>query len=346
MPSPVSPLSPQWREKANEFLSSSGVKLKQAGNSAGVFAKDAGENVVDIAGRFGSVVRSRWALLRQASQRPGFRDNMQERILTAAASTGTLVKKGLSETKDKVAIGKMKVEEAAKVTAHKSRSILNDIERWQKQTHSSDIGQMCRLPCIIRYYLLIILVSYWNAPLPEGISPINVAALVKCYLASLPEPLTTFEHYHAIRDARSSVRDMRNALKRLPNVSFMTLEFVTALLLRVSQKSSLNKMDANSLAIELAPVIMWQKGAQRSDFSSQFWQNSVNLSNVPSSTMNPPTYTAWDSLSDEDDVNASSTISLDDGSPTDLGAMEVVQCLIEHHNPIFTDANETTWSRQ
>ena len=42
-------------------------------------------------------------------------------------------------------------------------------------------------------------------------------------------------------------------------------------------------------------------------------------------------------------VDASSFIPLDDGVPTDFGAIEVVQCLIEHHNAIFTDANVTTW---
>ena len=48
-------------------------------------------------------------------------------------------------------------------------------------------------------------------------------------------------------------------------------------------------------------------------------------------------------IADEDDVDASSQIPLDDGSPPDYGAIEVIQCLIEHHNPIFTDANETVW---
>lgn len=42
-------------------------------------------------------------------------------------------------------------------------------------------------------------------------------------------------------------------------------------------------------------------------------------------------------------MDASSLIPLDDGMPVDFGAIEVVQCLIEHHNAIFTDANETIW---
>jgi len=66
---------------------------------------------------------------------------------------------------------------------------------------------------------------------------------VKCYLASIPEPLTTFLLYDELRAARVSIPDLRNILKKLPNVNYMTLEFVTALLLRVSRKSSLNKVD-------------------------------------------------------------------------------------------------------
>lgn len=42
-------------------------------------------------------------------------------------------------------------------------------------------------------------------------------------------------------------------------------------------------------------------------------------------------------------LDASTPISLDDGLSVDYGAIEVVQCLIEHHNAIFTYANETIW---
>lgn len=36
---------------------------------------------------------------------------MQERLITAAATTGLFFRKGISETKDKVTVGKTKVEE-------------------------------------------------------------------------------------------------------------------------------------------------------------------------------------------------------------------------------------------
>ena len=62
------------------------------------------------------MVKSRWAVFQEARQQqqqqqrpPG--ETVQERFITAAASTGLLFRKGISETKEKVAVGKVKVEE-------------------------------------------------------------------------------------------------------------------------------------------------------------------------------------------------------------------------------------------
>ncbi|XP_052163535.1 uncharacterized Rho GTPase-activating protein At5g61530 isoform X1 [Oryza glaberrima] len=366
--------SPQWRQKATNFFSSSstfGFKLKQAGQSAG-------DNIADVAGKVGSVVKSRWAVFQEARQRqppPG--ETVQERFISAAATTGVLLRKGISETKEKVAVGKVKVEEAAKKTADKSKTILNNIERWQKGVASTDVfgvpieatvqreqsGKAVPLVLVRCADYLVIsglsneylfksegekkvlqqLVSLYNedsgAPLPDGVNPIDVAALIKCYLASIPEPLTTFSLYDELRDARVSIADLRNILKKLPNVNYMTLEFVTALLLRVSRKSSLNKMDSRSLAVEFAPLIMWQQGDSGTDLRNHLRFTLKAPPKIVDTTSNT---TEWDLL-DEDDVDASSQIPLDDASPPDYSSIEVIQSLIEHHNAIFTDANETVW---
>lgn len=370
-----SAISPPWQEKASEFFSSSGSKLREAGQSVGEVAKDAKGNAADVAERVGSAVKSRWALL----QEPSTKHAVQERLISAAAITGMFLRRGFSETKDKVAVGKIKVEEAAKKTAQKSKTILTDIERWQKGVASTDVFGVPIEVTVQRQqygkpvphilvkcadYLVLSglnsqflfkaegdkkviqhLVSMYNqdpnASLPEGVNPFDVAALAKYYLASLPEPLTTFELYDEIKGARSSIHAMRNTLKKLSNVNFMTLEYVTALLLRVSQKSLLNKMDARSLAMEMAPVIMWQK-ERKPEFYRQYWNHASRSS---SKNMEPATpHGEWDMLADEsEEMDASSAIPLDDGMPIDFGAIEVVQCLMEQHNAIFTDANETVW---
>lgn len=370
-------ISPQWQDKASGFLSNSGVKLKEAGHSAGTFAKDAKENVADMAEKVGSVFKSKWSLFQQ----PSTKQAMQERLLSAAASTSFMLRRGFSETKDKVAIGKTKVEEVAKKTAQRSKTILSDIERWQKGVASTDVFGVAieitvqrqqystsrPIPQIVvrcADYLIVSglgspylfkvegnknavqqLVALYNqepnAPLPEGANPLDVATLIKCYLASLPEPIVTFDLYDELRSARSSINVLRNVLKRLPTVNYMTLEFVTALLLRVSQKSVLNKMDAQNLSEQMAPVIMWQTGG-RPEFYRQFWHRDSN-SLTKKTTASSPSYTTWDLLEDSEDEDVSSPIPLDDGLPIDYAAVEVIRCLIEHHNAIFTDANETVW---
>ncbi|KAJ0236351.1 putative Rho GTPase-activating protein [Hirschfeldia incana] len=371
-------ISQQWQERTSGFFSSSGTKLREARQTAGSFvgevAKDAKVNVADVAERVGSLFKSRWAILQQ----PATRHAVQEHLITAAATTGTLVRKGITETKEKVSVGKIKVEEAAKKTAQKSKTLLTDIERWQKGVASSDVFGVAieitvqrqesnrPIPSILMKcadYLILTglnspnlfktegdkkliqqLVSAYNqdpsASIPEGVNPLDVAALMKYYLASLPTPLTTFELYNEIKDARSSVARLRKSLQKLSSVNYNTLEFITALLLRVSEKAQLNKMDSHSLAMEMAPVIMW-KEEKRPESYREYWRRP---SRSPKKSIDFETASPWDLLSDEGEgVDASSSISLADVVQVDFGAVDVVQCLIEHHNAIFTDAGETVW---
>lgn len=65
-----------------------------------------------MAGRVGTMVKSRWALLQQ----PSTRHAVQDRLITAAATTGSFLRRGLSGTKDKVSVGKTKVEEVIELT--------------------------------------------------------------------------------------------------------------------------------------------------------------------------------------------------------------------------------------
>ena len=87
------------------------MKLKEASQTAGTFvgevAKDAKGNVSNVTERVGSMVKSRWAVLRQ----PATRHSVQESLISAATTTGTFLRKGITGTKDKVAVGKTKVEE-------------------------------------------------------------------------------------------------------------------------------------------------------------------------------------------------------------------------------------------
>jgi hypothetical protein len=85
-----------------------GVRLKQAGQSAG-------GNVADVAGKVGFMVKSRWSVFQEKRQSKQEwappKETVQERLISAAASTSVLLRKGLNETKEKVVVGKVKVEE-------------------------------------------------------------------------------------------------------------------------------------------------------------------------------------------------------------------------------------------
>ncbi|CBI24074.3 unnamed protein product, partial [Vitis vinifera] len=145
------------------------------------------------------------------------------------------------ETKEKVSIGKTKFEEVAKVTAEKSKTILTDIEHGKmcisdqtsfpievtvQQQHSNRPIPHILVKCADYLILLGLnsphifkseggkkviqhLVSLYNkdsnTSFPEGVNPVDAAALAKCYLASLLEPLTTFELYNEIRGAPSNI---------------------------------------------------------------------------------------------------------------------------------------------
>ncbi|KAL5226357.1 hypothetical protein ABZP36_014622 [Zizania latifolia] len=137
----ISELRPEMRWLQCDAPCINCVKLKQAGQSAG-------DNIVDVTGKVGSVAKNRWYAFQEARQRrlpPG--ETVQERFISAAATTRVLLREGISEMKEKVAVGKVKVEEAAKKTADKSKTILNNIERWQKGVASTD-GEFNQNACV------------------------------------------------------------------------------------------------------------------------------------------------------------------------------------------------------
>eukprot|EP00252_Welwitschia_mirabilis_P004809 TRINITY_DN15116_c0_g1_i1.p1 TRINITY_DN15116_c0_g1~~TRINITY_DN15116_c0_g1_i1.p1 ORF type:complete len:396 (+),score=85.92 TRINITY_DN15116_c0_g1_i1:622-1809(+) len=389
----------EWREKATSLLSCSSLKLKQAGQSAG-------SSFSDAAGRARVAIKSKWTLLQQSRQEQSAQsagDSMQERILSAAASTGTLLKRSISQTKDKVATGKVIVEEVAKKTAQRSRSMFTNLERWQRGVTSNDVFGV-PIETVVRRqkstrpipYVLIrcadfivmsglatefifkiegdkrviqALVSLfnedWNAPLPEGASPIDVAALIKVYLWSLPEPLIPVYMYNDIKSAKGNVNQLRSILKRLPNVNHATLELITALLQKISQTYILNKMDARSLAIELAPTMFWnendkiaslnglllplqhggrflglgpplhdsERSSRMQTIENGFYRNNKNGNSI----------NEIDDLFD-DNMDVESQIPLDDGTQAvDYVVVDTIQCLIEQHSIVFIDVEETIW---
>ncbi|KAI5073384.1 hypothetical protein GOP47_0011397 [Adiantum capillus-veneris] len=372
----------EWRDRASGFFALSSIKLRNATQTAGIFvgdvAKDAGTGVAevaelaaDVAERAGIAMRSRWSLLQQTRQhnvQKGYSqdETMQERLISAAASTSVLLKRSLLETKEKVAVGRTRVEQVAKRAAQKSRIML---EKWQKGQSGTNVFGIPLESLVQRQrssravpQIVINCVDYittsglstenifkshgnqhvvqnlrycfeedWNTVIPEGTSPLDVAALLKRYLQMLPEPLLTYPVYNEIKEARGNVQQLADLLRTIPYAHYSTLECITLLLLRVSQKSALNKMDAHNLAFELAPYLLWkQKIGPHADYQPHISHDGRSLS--ASRVQN----------SDIRDVD--SVIPLDDEPMmADFAIIEAVQCLIEQQKVIFAEPTEAIW---
>ncbi|XP_047962438.1 uncharacterized Rho GTPase-activating protein At5g61530 isoform X5 [Salvia hispanica] len=354
---PSSPTSPLWQEKASDFIQSSGVKLKGAGHSAGAFveevAKDAKENVSDVAGKVGSAVKSRWAVLQQ----PSTRQSMQERLISAAATTSMILRKGISETKDKMAVGKTKVEEVAKKTAEKSKNLLTDFERWQKGVASTDVfgtpleltvqhqESSAPIPCILMkcadFLILSGMASYLSGLLFNGlIIRVQRVDSLFCLRIMSSETYIMLKVWGFLKRKRLSSQELfkaqgnKKVLRQL--VSLYNQDP------NASLPEGINPMDTRSLAVELAPIIMWHSG-QRPEHYKQIWnqpEKCASKTNMDSASSN----SVWEMLSADDEAeDASSSIPLDDGMAVDFHAIEAIQCLIGHHSAIFTESSEAVW---
>lgn len=58
------------------------------------------------------------------------------------------------------------------------------------------------------------------------------------------------------------------------------------------------QMDAHSLAVEMAPVIMWQKGSNP-EFYRHYWNQLSKRS--PNKSLDPPPGASWDMLNGKSD---------------------------------------------
>ncbi|KAH9568602.1 hypothetical protein CY35_03G085600 [Sphagnum magellanicum] len=254
----------QWREQAGGFFSSSSMKLKQATAVAGEVAKSAGSSVADAAEQAGSVMRSSWSLLQQehGSNKDDGRPTIHDHWQSASSA--------FKKTREKVIAKKATVQ---------SKALIAKMDWWQKGTHEEAVfglpldvlvekqNSARPIPVIVircvdylvksglhaeylfrkegdplvLHHLVSLYHEDWNAALPDGVSPIDVAALLKLYLCMLPAPLLTFELYDDIVDARGSDHLLCQYLATLPAANYSTIECICALLLRISQKSALNK---------------------------------------------------------------------------------------------------------
>ncbi|KAH7433805.1 hypothetical protein KP509_07G087200 [Ceratopteris richardii] len=368
----------EWRDRASGFFAVSSMKIRNATQTAGIFvgdvAKDAGTGVAEVAEmaaevaeRAGFAVRSRWSLLQKSRQDSVYKgysqdSTVQERFKSAASSTSVLLKRSLQETKEVMAVGRTRMEQAAKRAAQQSKIMF---EKWQKGQSGANVFGASLETVVQRQrsskaipQIVINCVDYltasglsaenifksngnqsvvqnlryrfeqdWNMIIPEGTNPVDVAALLKRYLQMLPEPLLTHAIYNEIKEARGNVQKLADLVRTIPYAHYSTLECLTSLLWRIAQKSTSNKMDAHSLAFELAPYLLWKQNIG----THTGHQSRVSHDKALNSTRNE----------ESDILGVDSVIPLDDEPMmADFAIIEAVQCLIEQQKVIFADATE------
>ncbi|GAA5884654.1 hypothetical protein JCM3774_002549 [Rhodotorula dairenensis] len=97
----------------------------------------------------------------------------------------------------------------------------------------------------------------------ENLSDINdIAAVLKLWFRELPEPLLTWELYHAFVDAAKIENDrlrhirLHERINELPDPNYATLKFLMGHLDKVAQYEAVNQMSRSNLAIVFGPNLL------------------------------------------------------------------------------------------
>ncbi|CAG9832351.1 unnamed protein product [Diabrotica balteata] len=100
--------------------------------------------------------------------------------------------------------------------------------------------------------------------------PHEAAVLLKKFLRELKEPLLTYELYDEIVQFQSWNNDERLRLvsilvmEKLPEDNYKVLKYIIRFLSRVMERSDLNKMNAQNLAVVFGPNLVWSDSVSMS----------------------------------------------------------------------------------
>ncbi|KAG5879161.1 hypothetical protein JTB14_029963 [Gonioctena quinquepunctata] len=95
--------------------------------------------------------------------------------------------------------------------------------------------------------------------------PHEAAVLLKKFLRELKEPLLTYELYDEIVQFQSWNKDEQLRLvsilvmEKLPEDNYKVLKYIISFLSRVMERSDLNKMNAQNLAVVFGPNLVWSE---------------------------------------------------------------------------------------
>lgn len=128
-----------------------------------------------------------------------------------------------------------------------------------------------------------------KTPLPlDYQDPHVIGSILKLYLRELPEPLLTYNLYKDfIRIAeRHNEAERRTEIKailtKLPKENYANLRYLTRFLSIVQQRSALNKMSSQNLAIVMSPNMLWPRIDKSSNAPADYigQVNSSSAANI------------------------------------------------------------------
>lgn len=131
------------------------------------------------------------------------------------------------------------------------------------------------------------------ALIPKNTSPVTVAAVVKRFLRSLPEPLLTFKLVNEFLTAgMSNSKTSSELIQQLPSANYNSLVLLLDCAKRISDNADANGMTLRQIAEELAPTLLWHPLPK----------------DVPKDPTQPPGRTGIQALTDKELVAAANVV--------------------------------------
>ncbi|XP_033167094.1 rho GTPase-activating protein 92B [Drosophila mauritiana] len=128
-----------------------------------------------------------------------------------------------------------------------------------------------------------------KTPLPlDYQDPHVIGSILKLYLRELPEPLLTYNLYKdfiRIAERHSEAErktEIKAILTKLPKENYANLRYLTRFLSIVQQRSALNKMSSQNLAIVMSPNMLWPRIDKSSNAPADYigQVNSSSAANI------------------------------------------------------------------
>jgi len=93
----------------------------------------------------------------------------------------------------------------------------------------------------------------------DSIDPVVVSALMKLFLRELPEPILTYGLYEDFLENYFEPAELKTLVYSLPVANSFLLEALLNFIAKISEHSSLNKMELDALATVFAPNLLKRK---------------------------------------------------------------------------------------